>query len=118
MTGYEMSPWSQGMVVTKVPSVPVISSVSVSPQSQDSRGRVARVHFNTDNSELCQLKLVDENEMISEAGDSCPTCCTQERLSSFPLPASLPCGEHSVTVRCGNKLTLDKVTELRPLNPQ
>ena len=115
MTGDEMSPWSQRMVVTKVPSVPVITSVSVSPQSQ---GRVARVHFSTDNSELCQLKLVDENEMISEAGDSCPTCCTQERLSSFPLPASLPCGEHSVTVRCGNKLTLDKVTALRPLNPQ
>ena len=104
-SGGEMSSWSPGMVVRKVPSVPVITSVSVSPQSQ---GGFARLYFQTDNSDLCQVKLIGQNELISEAGDSGPSCSYQERLISFSL-ATLPCQDHSVTVRCRNRVPLDKV---------
>ena len=100
-----MSSWSQGMVVRKVPSVPVITSVSVSPQSE---GGDVRLHFKTDNSDLCQVKLIGQNELINEVGDSGSSCSYQERLISFSL-VSLPCQDHSVTVRCSNRLTLDKV---------
>ena len=108
-SGGEMSSWSPGMVVRKVPSVPVITSVSVSPQSQ---GGFARLYFQTDNSDLCQVKLIGQNELISEAGDSGPSCSYQERLISFSL-ATLPCQDHSVTVRCRNRVPLDKVILLR-----
>ena len=104
-----MSSWSPVMVVRKVPSVPVITSVSVSPQSQ---GGFARLYFQTDNSDLCQVKLIGQNELISEAGDSGPSCSYQERLISFSL-ATLPCQDHSVTVRCRNRVPLDKVILLR-----
>ena len=100
-----MSDWSQEMVVRKVPSVPVISSVSVSPGSQ---GDTARLLFKTDNYDLCHVKLIGENEVISEPWDSAPTCRYQERFITFSL-ASLPCEDHRVSVRCRNKVQLDKV---------
>ena len=110
-----MSPWSQETVVTKVPSVPDIISVSVSPQSQ---GGSARVYFKTDNSDICQSKLIGQHDVTEETVGSCgQTCCYQERLINFSLPPGLPCEEHRVTVRCRNRLTLDKVGLPRPLNP-
>ena len=110
-----MSPWSQETVVTKVPSVPVINSVRVSPQSQ---GGSARVYFETDNSDICQLKLIGHHDVTEETVGSCgQTCCCQERLINFSLPPGLPCEEHRVRVRCSNRLSLDKVGLPRPLNP-
>ena len=114
-TGSVMSPWSQETVVTKVPSVPVIISVSVSPQSQ---GGSARVYFKTDNSDICQSKLIGQHDVTEETVSSCGrTCCYQARLINFSLPPGLPCEEHRVTVRCRNRLSLDKVGLLRPVNP-
>ena len=100
-----MSEWSQEMVVRKIPSVPVITSVSVSPGSE---GESARLYFKTDNSDHCHVKLINENEVISEPGTSGPKCGYQETLSTFPL-ASIPCEEHRVSVRCRNTVPLDKV---------
>ena len=106
--GDEMSAWSQGMLVKKIPSVPVINSVSVSPQSQ---GGEARLYFKTDNWELCQVKLIGQNEVIRETRQSAASCQYQEyqeSLITFPL-SSRPCEDLSVTVRCSNGLSLGEV---------
>ena len=96
------------MLVKKIPSVPVINSVSVSPQSQ---GGEARLYFKTDNWELCQVKLIGQNEVIRETRQSAASCQYQEyqeSLITFPL-SSRPCEDLSVTVRCSNGLSLGEV---------
>ena len=101
------------MVVRKVPSVPVITSVSVSTQSE---GGDAELHFKTGNSDLCEVKLFGQNNFTSKAWDPGTSCSYQERLLSFSLPTR-PCQDHSVSVRCRNSLHLDKVIT-QTFNPQ
>ena len=75
----------------------------------------ASLSFTTDNSDYCEWRLMDSNEVMREPEVRprlpCDFCCLEERSVSG-LSVSQPCQDLRVQGRCGNNQTMDQVTRL------
>ena len=127
------SDWSLARRVTSRPSVPSVTSVSLTENYKNQvtslagpadqltllyQSVTASLHFTSDDSDGCQWKILETSEVIRGPGDlpasSCLSCCLQEKSATGTLPPH-QCQDLTANVRCRNKFPMDNVIPLLPL---